>query len=274
VRRKSAVVLGFLVAASLTVAASQTSRKPHAPASRPAVKTPAPPPVPKERAAPFHVGETLTYDVSWSGSLTAGTIVATVKDKRPSYNSVAYYVVAEARPTALISALYPLYYKMDTLIDAYTLLPQRGSTYSEEKSRHRFRTTTFDRAHQKAFFEYQSTGVAKDNFPVPPDVQDGLSALYAIRAIALKAGTRITVPVSDSGTNYRVQFDVGPPERVTTPMGALSAWKLQAAIYDATNHRVGRDSALWLSADPRQLPLKLQADLPVGSFVLSLRDAK
>ena len=200
--------------------------------------------------------------------------MATVKEKKPSYNSTAYYVVAEARPTALISTLYPLYYKMDTLLDVYTLLPQRGSTYSEEKSRHRFRATTFDRAHQKAFFEYHSTGVAKDEFSVPPEVQDGLSALYAIRAVSLKAGSRITVPVSDSGTLYRVQFDVGQPERITTPMGTLDAWKLQAAIFDATNRRVGRDSALWLSADPRQLPVRLQADLPVGSFVLSLRDAK
>ena len=71
-----------------------------------------------ERTVPFKVGETLTYDVSWSSYLTAGTAVTTVKDKKPSYNSTAYYVVAEGRPTPLLSKLYTLYYKMDSLIDS------------------------------------------------------------------------------------------------------------------------------------------------------------
>src|SRR5712664_3774227 len=99
-----------------------------------------PAPARTERAVPFKVGETLTYDVSWSAYLTAGTAVATVKEKKPSFNSTAYYVVAEGRPTPLVSKVYSLYYKMDSLIDSYTLLPQRGSIYSDEGKRHRFRT--------------------------------------------------------------------------------------------------------------------------------------
>src|SRR6266567_3560666 len=79
-----------------------------------------------ERAVPFHVGETLTYDVSWSSYLTAGTATATVKEKKPSLNSTAYYIVAEGRPTPLVSKLYSLYYKLDTLVDSYSLLSQRG----------------------------------------------------------------------------------------------------------------------------------------------------
>src|SRR6185295_10975987 len=79
------------------------------------------PPAPRaprvERAVPFHVGETLTYDVSWSAYVTAGTAVATVKEKKPSFNSTAYYIVAEGRPTPLVAKLYSLYYKLDTLLD-------------------------------------------------------------------------------------------------------------------------------------------------------------
>src|SRR5262245_38689629 len=91
------------------------------------------------RPVPFRVGEQLTYDVSWSSYVTAGTATMTVKEKKPSFNSTAYYIVAEARPTPLLSKLYTLYYKMDTLVDVYTLLPQRGSTYSEEGRRHRYK---------------------------------------------------------------------------------------------------------------------------------------
>ena len=58
---------------------------------------------------PFAVGETLTYDVSWSSYLTAGTASLRVLDKKPSYGSTALYIVAEGRPTALVSRLYSLY---------------------------------------------------------------------------------------------------------------------------------------------------------------------
>jgi hypothetical protein len=227
----------------------------------------------RERPVPFQVGETLTYDVSWSAYLTAGTAVLTVKEKRPSYNSIAYYIVAEGRPSQFVSALYPLYFKMDTLIDAFTLLPQRGSTYSEEGARHKFRTTTFDRAARKAHFEFQTDTIVKKDFSVPPDVQDALSVLYALRMMPLKAGSRTTMPVTDDGGTYTLQVDVGAPERIRTPEGEARAWKLQPSIRDDQNEPVGRNIAVWLSDDSKRLPLKMQADLVVGSFVLTLRDA-
>src|SRR3954447_2135571 len=52
-----------------------------------------------ERAVPFGVGETLDYDVGWSSYLTAGTATLSVREKKPSYGSTAYYVVAEGGAT-------------------------------------------------------------------------------------------------------------------------------------------------------------------------------
>jgi len=68
-----------------------------------------------------------------------GTVTMDVRSKQPSFDSVAYYVVAEGRPTALVASLYTLYYKADTLLDVYTLLPQRGSLYSQEGTRRRMK---------------------------------------------------------------------------------------------------------------------------------------
>lgn len=227
-----------------------------------------------ERPVPFKVGETLTYDVSWSSYLTAGTAVASVKEKKPSFNSTAYYIVAEGRPTPLLSKLYSLYYKMDTLLDSYTLLPQRGSIYSEEGKRHRFRTTQFNRATNKVHFEYQSSSTATADFATSPVAQDALSAIYVLRAIPFKAGDRMTMPVSDNGINYKGQFEIGAPERVKTGAGEVSAWRLRLSLFDDKNQPVGRNMAIWLSDDARRLPVKLQADLAVGSFNLVLRDAR
>jgi hypothetical protein len=234
----------------------------------------APAPVRTERTVPFKTGETLGYDVSWSTYLTAGTVTATVKEKKASGNSTAYYITAEGRPTPLLSKLYSLYYKLDTLIDVFTLLPQRGSVYSEEGRRHRYKTTEFDRASKTIAFEYKSDSIAKARFATSAVTQDALSALYVLRAIPLKAGDRMTMPVSDDGINYLATFDVQASERVKAPFGETVASRVRVSVVDDKKRPVGKNVALWISEDPRHLPVKLQADLPVGSFVLLLRDAR
>jgi len=227
-----------------------------------------------ERAVPFRVGETLTYDVSWSSFLVAGTVVTTVKEKKPSFDSTAYYVVAEARPTPLLSSLYALYYKLDTLLDASTLLSQRGSVYTEEGTRHYLRTTRFDRSVRRAFFEYQSTTTVKTEFPIAASTQDALSAVYVLRTVPLVAGARTMMPVTDDGVKYTMTISVAGNERVTTPIGELEAWKVTPVITDEQGQTVGRNLAVWISGDARRYPLKIQAELPVGAFVLVLRDAR
>ena len=270
--RIAPVALALVALASLTLDAQRVPRQGAPPSGKPAAKPATAPRT--ERAVPFAIGETLTYDVSWSSYLTAGTAVTTVKDKRPSFNSTAYYIVAEGRPTPLLSKLYTIYYKIDTLLDGFTLLPQRGSVYSEEGKRHRFKTTQFDRAAKKVLFEYKSDTTAKDEFATSAVTQDALSAIYVLRAIPMNTGDKMTMPVTDNGINYKVQIDVSAPEKVRTPLGEQAALKVRLSVFDDKNQPVGKNMAIWMSTDARRLPVKLQADLPVGSFNLLLREAK
>lgn len=271
--RTAPVALALVALVSVTAFAQRTSRKPSHPT--PATSAAGKPAAPKtDRAVPFAVGETLTYDVSWSSYLTAGSATTTVKEKRPSFNSTAYYIVAEGRPTPLLSKLYSLYYKIDTLLDSFTLLPQRGSVYSEEGKRHRFKTTQFDRATKKVLFEYTADTTVKAAFATSAVTQDALSAIYVLRAIPLNTGDKMTMPVTDNGINYKVQFDAGAVEKVRTPKGEQPGLKVRLSVFDDKNRPVGRNIAIWISQDARHLPLKLQADLPVGSFNLVLREVR
>jgi len=80
--------------------------------------------------------------------------------------------------------------------------------------------------------------------------------------------------VSDDGRNYRLQIEVGAPERVKTPLGEVSAWKVKPVLTDDTGQAVGRNLAVWISDDARRRPVKFQAELAVGSFNLLLREAR
>ncbi len=223
-----------------------------------------------ERAVPFRVGETLEYDVSWSNFLTAGTGTLKVQEKKPSFGSTAYYISAEGRTTPLLSKLYPLYYKADTLLDVFTLLPQRGSMYSEERQRRRLAITRLDQSARKAEYEVQTKTNVKSTFDLPPYAQDILSAVYMMRVIPLKQGGQMTMPVADSGAVYSVRITVGAREQIKCGVGTLPAWKITPVITDVKGRQVGTGLALWVSDDARRLPVKLEAGLAVGRFVLTL----
>jgi len=266
-----------LVATAISVAAQQPApaRPPRRPAPAAPRSTPPQKPAPapaREAVVPFSVGETLTYDVGWSTFLIAGSAVSRVVEKRPSSSSSAYYIVAEGRPLPIIARLYALYYKMDSLMDSYTTLSHRTSLYTEEGSRKRTTTTMFDREAKRAQFSIQPESPIV--FPIPANVQDGLTTLYALRGRSLKAGDRLSIPVADEGLLYTANFEVNGPEQVKVPLGTMSAWNLKITVLDSANQPVGKNIAAWISTDPRRLPLRLQADLPVGNFALTLRTAQ
>jgi len=224
-------------------------------------------------AAPFAVGERLTYDVSWSSYVTAGTATAAVMERRQVSGSTAYYIVAEGRPAPLLARLFHLYYRADTLLHAASLLPERGSIWSEEGAARRLKVTTFERREGRVRFEQTTATSFQRVLRVPPDTQDALSAFYVLRTRALEAGRRLTMPVSDSGDLLWVDILVAGRERVTSGLGSLEAWRLVPAIRDAEGRAwTDRRLTVWLSADDRRLPLRLQAELPVGTFDLVLRE--
>lgn len=232
-------------------------------AGQPAAKAP--------RAVPFGVGETLTYDVSWSTYLTAGSATIRVAERKPSYGSLAYYLVAEGRPTPLVSKLYSLYYKVDSLLDAYSLLPQRGSIYSQEGKRTRMKATLFAHAKRQADYQVETRTLVKKTVAISPVAQDPLGALFVLRAIPLKQGEKITMPICDSGVSYKVTIHAGATESVKAAGTTIQAQRLTLTPPPETGARAVQ---LWLSTDAARLPVKMSAQLAVGAFVLTLSSRK
>lgn len=223
---------------------------------------------------PFVVGETLTYDVTWPSTLVAGTAVTTVLEHMPSLGSTAYRIVAEGKPSPLLERLYHLYYRMETMLDSITLLPHRSSLYTEEGPSKRTTTTRFERAARVASFEVESESAIRANVPVPQQAQDGLSAVYILRTMGLRAGESFTLPITDDGRVYNLTAAVNGQERIAVPFGQMDAWTVDVTITNEQGVPAAQDAAVWISNDDRRLPLRMQANLPVGNFVLLLRDVK
>jgi hypothetical protein len=223
---------------------------------------------------PFAVGETLEYDVGWSSYLTAGTATLSIREKKPSYGSVAYYAVAEGRATGLVAALYHVYYKADSLLDVYSLLPQRGSIYSDEGRTRRLRATRFDQARRSAEYEVTPGRVPPKKVTLPGPTHDALSAVLALRMLRLREGLSVTFPVSDGGRVFRVRATVRARERLSTRLGQVMAWRIEPVIMGDAGDIGARKLTVWLSDDERKWPLLMEAEMPVGTFTLTLRSAR
>ena len=244
--------------------------------ARPAKPAAAAPPAPAkvERQVPFKAGEQLTYDISWSDYLTAASATVSVREKRSSFGSVASYLVAEGQPVGFVAAIYSVYYKVDSLLDVYTLLPQRGSVFSQEARHRRMQVTRFDQVQRKATYEMTTATVYKRELRLPSPAHDPLSALYALRTLAMKAGDTTTLAVVNDGMVHTVKVTVAGREPVDTPLGRQNAWKLTPQALDSRGEPANDQVTIWISDDARRLPLRIDAKLDVGVFRLVLREAR
>jgi Protein of unknown function (DUF3108) len=230
-----------------------------------------------EQPVPFKPGETLSYDVSWAGMLTAGTATVSVHRKALS-SATVYEIVADGKPTAWLSRLYDVAYRAESWMDVYTLLPQRSTVITDRGGRRRqVKVTHFDRTARTVRYEVQTGDPprveSRHDVKVPPETLDGLSLIYYLRSRPLAASSTYELPVSVNGQTYRVRARVDGREEVRTGLGNMSALRITPTLTDEQGRPEGRDLAVWLSNDARRLPLKLQGALPVGNFILTLATA-
>jgi hypothetical protein len=260
-----------LVAVGVTLAVVET-RQATAPEPAPPRRGTQAAPSRADRAVPFAVGESLTYDVAWSNFLVAGTATVSVRERRTSGRSAAYHLVAEGQPIPLVARLYPVYYKVDALLDARTLAPWWASTFAQEGRSQSTKVTRFDAGRRTATYEVHPSPAAARVLTVPANSVDALSAIFLARTMRLAAGQSFELSVVDSGELYRIRMSVSGPEAVQSRKGPVQAWRLTPVFLDAGGKpEPTRNMTLWISADERRLPVRLQAELPVGTFDLVLR---
>ena len=228
-----------------------------------------------DRTVPFHVGEVLTYDVGWSGIVSAGRLVLSVRERRALGGGRAgYYCLAEAKPASLLERFYRVYYKADAVVNTTTLLPSLASLYKDENGSIENHITRFTGSKTIEYEQLTAAG-SKRTRAVPPSSIDMLSAVYQLRSQNLKAGQPFVMNVINEGGLFHLQVAVTGPESIKTALGTVSAWRLTPTITAENGEpAAAQDLTIWISTDARRLPVRFQAGLPVGSFTLTLSSAK
>jgi hypothetical protein len=241
-----------------------------APASGAAEQTITPPPVGIQA---FHPGETLTYDVSWSRMLSAGTVTMTVERSKLSDEREVLRFVVRGRTKGLLDKAFPV---NDVVQSVFDPLLMQSISYSLRESygkKKRLRVMEFD--HAKKTVVCRLNEDLPETLAIPEPVQDGLSLLYFLRTKEdLAIGRHMDIDIVDSCKNWTIEVSVLAREKVTTAAGKFDTIKIRTYPKDKGAFMKKREVFLWFTDDDRKIPVLMKSTLKVGSFVFELADMK
>ena len=217
----------------------------------------------------FFPGETLTYDISWSRMISAGTAIMAVKEEKLPDGREGLKLVVSGRSVGLLDKLYPVNDSVESIFDPLTRESLSYSLRENYGGKKRRRELTFD--HARNIVVSRLNEDLAETLAVPEHVQDGLSMLYYLRTREdFVVGKIFTIEVHDSGKNWSVEVHTLGRERLTTPIGEFSTVKVKTyPKYQGAFMNKG-EVFIWLTDDKRKIPVLMKSKLAFGSFVFSL----
>ncbi|HEV3471331.1 MAG TPA: DUF3108 domain-containing protein [Pyrinomonadaceae bacterium] len=219
-------------------------------------------------AAPYRVGEQLTYNVAFSNFPTAAHVELRVAGRGQFYGREGVELSAHVETTGVVyAALYALNSTYTTYVEPATGLPYRARRNIQEGPRVEDVTREFNApVGTSAIPPAQTAGGSFGSF-------DFVSALYRIRALPLTPGATYTLLVQNGSTVYDAEVRVKGRELVKTNVGSSNAVVAQVHVRGneaADDYRV----RVYFTDDERHVPVLITARHRVGEIRAELASAE
>ena len=221
---------------------------------------------------PFKPGEKLTYEISWSNIVQAGTAVMEVKVETQPDGDLAYRFISTAVSAGLVAKFYTVSDTVESLVDAASLHPLVFLLDQRHGTRTKKREMCFDREEGTVTEE---TNGKTETYPVPANVQDALSSLYYVRTKQdFTIGKPIMIDVHQDGKMWSVEVQTLGREKLKTVFGELDTIKLKTyPKYEGVFQNKG-EIYIWVTDDARKIPVLMKSVISIGSILATLVDFK
>ena len=218
-------------------------------------------------ARSFHVGEQLTYDISWL-NITAGTAVMAVIGVGTDGGRPLAKLITTAQSRPSITKFFPVDNRVESIVDPATLLPEHLTFKRREGKKKENFEYTF---HQKDGTVTVVKGGTTETLQIPPGAHDVISCLYyARRELSLQPGSSVTMNVHHDKKTYKLEARVEAMETIRSPWGKVETARVlvvmpfQGLFLNQGNIRV------WFTNDDRRIPVRMKAKVIIGSIVADL----
>lgn len=201
-------------------------------------------------AAPYQVGELITYNVSFANFVTAAHVELFVAGRGLYSGNDGIELRAHVETVGVVSsALYAINNDYTTIVNPTTGVPFRAQL------------VTHDGGQSGAQTLQEAAGGSSNLF----GGFDFLSALYRLRAVPLTEGASYHVLVSDRTDQYDCEIRVVGRESIKTALGSYNALVTEARVLN--NQSLNNTRArLYFSDGPQHLPLLISIKLPAGEI--------
>lgn len=222
----------------------------------------------------FGPGEQLEYVLRWE-NIPAGSAVLSVLPKTRINGEKALHFTMTVDSNRFID----LFYKVRNRIDAFSDLTMTRSLYYRKKQKEgrHVRDVEIQFDWNKNRVTYANFGSKREPVPVEPGSFDPLTALYFIRMTPLAPGQEILRPITDGKKNVTGRLLVHGRETITLQDGRrFDTYRVEPDISHVGGVFKKSDNAridLWLTADNRRIPVRVQSRVAVGSFIGELVSA-
>jgi hypothetical protein len=228
----------------------------------------------QQKPTVFKSGEWLRYKMSYSGFLRAGTAILELSEKDFNGKKVFY-----TKGTGWTSGAVKWFFKVEDRYESYfdkdTIQPYLFKRKINEGGYKKHRITSFNHKSNKAYV--QDFTLQKDTSVVFSKVQDMLSAFYYLRNYNvknMKKGEEIGIDMFMDSQVYPFKLRFLGREILKTKFGTLKTMIFRPLVQSGRIFKAQESVTLWITDDANKIPVKLSADLSVGSLRADLEDYK
>lgn len=215
---------------------------------------------------PFFEGEQLVYQIRWeeidAGVATLDVLAATEIDKQSCRH---FSLKVQTSP------LVDVFYQIRDKFDAYTNLAfDRSMRYTRKEAGSEQRDILVQFDWKQGVARYTNFNAARKPIPIPPGTFDPLAAFYKLRCMDLGSKKEIKFPITDGKKCFMGQAKVLGQETITCFNTTYDTYVIEpelihfGGVFEKSDNPNLR---LWITRDDRRLPVRIQAQVIVGSII-------
>jgi hypothetical protein len=220
----------------------------------------------QEKAAAFKSGEWLRYKMSYSGFFRAGTAVLEIEETRLKGKKV-YHTKGSGWTSGMIKWFFKVEDVYESYFDKDTIKPYVFKRKIDEGGYKKHIITNFDYNSNKAYI--QDFLKQKDTAVPFSNVQDILSSFYYLRNQEVKnleKGDEIAIDMFMDAGVYPFKLRFLGKEVLSTKFGKIRALVFRPLVQSGRVFEAQESVTIWITDDSNKIPIKMEADLSVGSL--------
>ena len=220
----------------------------------------------------FDTGEWFKFRMSYSNFLKAGEATLIVKDAKFKGTDV-YHVVGKGKTTGVVNWFFKVRDRYESYFDKQNNLPYKFVRKIDEGGHTKDIEITFDQVSQKAHVNNKKHK-RKTVVKTKPKVQDMVSLYYYLRNSLdtdnLKIGDELQTTMFFDSENFGFKLKYLGKEIIKIDANGaknkVEALKFRPYVEAGRVFKEEESLTVWVSNDKNKIPLRIKAELAVGSM--------